>query len=122
MLSFLFILRKQDRLLTEKLDSKIAEHFPEFYSKTYKLETTEAEQEDLPRFIQQYVEQINSNNVRQGAGGVYYEHSTRNAATSVKMILVTLFEWFARKKEQNELKQYKIASSARWHRLTIPQK
>lgn len=86
-LSFLFILRKQDRSLTEELDSKIAEHFPEFYSKTYKLETTEAEQEDLPGFIQRYVEQINSNNVRQGAGGVYYEYATRNAATIRSILL-----------------------------------
>lgn len=86
-LSFLFILRKQDRLLTEELEHKVAECFPEFYGKTYKLETTEAEQEDLPRFIQQYVDQINSNNARQGAGGVYYEYATRNAATIRSILL-----------------------------------
>lgn len=86
-LSFLFILRKQDRVLTEELDGKVAEYFPEFYSTTYKLETTEAEQEDLPGFIQHYVEQINHNNSRQGAGGMYYEYATRNAATIRSILL-----------------------------------
>ena len=94
-LSFLFILRKQDRLLTEELDRKVAECFPEFYGKTYKLETTEAEQEDLPGFVRQYVDQINSNNVHQGAGGVYYGYATRNAATIRSIFLWHENSWDA---------------------------
>ena len=94
-LPFLFILRKQDRLLTEELDRKVAECFPEFYGKTYKLETTEAEQEDLPGFVRQYVDQINSNNVHQGAGGVYYGYATRNAATIRSIFLWHENSWDA---------------------------
>ena len=91
--SFFFVLRKQDRLLTEELDGKVAEYFPEYYNKTYKLETTETAQEDLPVFVQQYVEQINSNNTRQGAGGVYYDYTTRNAATIRSILLWNENSW-----------------------------
>ena len=42
---FLCVLRKQNRALTEKMDKKIAEHLSSFYESTYKLETTEDEDE-----------------------------------------------------------------------------
>ena len=78
---FLFMLRKQNRQLTEELDSKIAKYLPAFYGGDYKLETTEMVQKDLPVFVQQYVDQINKNNVAQGANGMFFDYATQYAAT-----------------------------------------
>lgn len=68
---FLVSLRKQDRSLTESLDSKIAECLPDFYSHSYQLETTLNIQQDYPKFIKGYVVSINNNNVTQGKDGKY---------------------------------------------------
>ena len=68
---FLASLRKQDRSLTESLDSKIAECLPDFYSHSYQLETTLDIQQDYPKFIKGYVVSINNNNVTQGKDGKY---------------------------------------------------
>lgn len=105
-LSFLFMLRKQERPLTEELDGKIAEYFPAFYSKTYKLETTITAQEDLPTFVQQYTDQIKSNNARQGVDGVYYEYGTRNAATIRSILLLNDNSW------DNELMDAAVSAAA----------
>lgn len=78
---FLFVLRKQNRQLTEGLDLKIAEYLPAFYNGDYKLETTEMVQKDISIFIQQYVDQINKNNATQGVGGAFFDYATRYAAT-----------------------------------------
>ena len=83
---FLCVLRKQDRALTEEMDKKIAEHLSSYYEGTYKLETTEDENQDMPVFVKEYVERIRKSNETQGKGGVYFGHGTREIAT-VRYIL-----------------------------------
>ena len=78
---FLYVLRKQNRQLTNKLDSLVAEYFPTFYSGEYRLETMELEDCHMADFVRQYTEQIKQNNDRQGKNGTYYGHAFRNAAT-----------------------------------------
>lgn len=68
---FLFMLRKQNRSLTNDLDKKVLEFFPSYYNSSYKLETTNNIQEDIPYFIQDYIEKIDSNNKTQGLNGFY---------------------------------------------------
>ena len=85
--SFLFVLRKQNRALTESMDKKVVEYFPNYYENVYKLETTENEKQDIPMFVRQYVEQIQKNNETQGKDGVYFGHFTREIAT-VRAILL----------------------------------
>ncbi len=84
---FLCVLRKQDRVLTEEMDKKIAEHLSSYYEGAYKLETTEDENKDMPVFVKEYVERIRKSNETQGKGGVYYGHGTREIAT-VRSILL----------------------------------
>lgn len=91
--SFLFILRKQNRQLTEELDSKIAEYLPAFYNGNYKLETTEMAKKDLPVFVQKYVDQINNNNATQGVNGAFFDYATRNAATIRSILLLNDDIW-----------------------------
>ena len=85
--SFLCVLRKQNRSLTEEMDKKIAEHLSNYYEGTYKLETTEDENKDMPAFVKEYVEHIRKNNETQGKDGVYFGHGTREIAT-VRSILL----------------------------------
>ena len=68
---FLFMLRKQNSNLTEDLDKKVLEFFPNYYNSSYKLETTNNIQEDIPYFIQDYFAKIDSNNKTQGLNGHY---------------------------------------------------
>ena len=68
---FLFMLRKQNSNLTEDLDKKVLEFFPNYYNSSYKLETTNNIQEDIPYFIQDYIAKIDSNNKTQGLNGHY---------------------------------------------------
>ena len=84
---FLFMLRNQNRQLTEELDLKVAEYLPSFYNGIYKLETTEEHQTDLPIFVQKYVDQINDHNATQGVGGAFVDYSTRYAATLRSILL-----------------------------------
>lgn len=84
---FLCILRKQDRGLTDDMDKKVAQYFPNYYEGTYKLETTENEKQDLPMFVREYVERIQKSNETQGKNGVYYGHGTREIAT-VRAVLL----------------------------------
>ncbi len=90
---FLFMLRKQNRQLTEELDMKIAEYLPSFYNGTYKLETTEKQQTDLPVFVQEYVDQINDHNATQGVGGAFVDYSIRYAATIRTILLLNDDIW-----------------------------
>lgn len=85
--AFLYVLRTQNRELTESMDKKVAEYFPHFYEGTYKLETTENEEQDMPVFIREYVERIKKSNETQGKNGVYFGHGTREIAT-VRAILL----------------------------------
>ena len=47
------------------MDKKIAEHLSSFYESTYKLETTEDENQDMPVFVKEYVERIQKSNETQ---------------------------------------------------------
>lgn len=84
---FLITLRKQNRQLTEELDTKISKYLPSFYNGDYKLETTEKRQDDLPVFVQEYVDKINSNNAAQGVGGTFVDYSVDYAATIRNILL-----------------------------------
>lgn len=85
--SFLFVLRKQNKLMTEALDKEIEKHLPNYYKDIYKLETTDNKINDLPKFIEKYVQSIKANNERQGRNGIYYGFGTRKIAT-IRSILV----------------------------------
>lgn len=84
---FLCVLRKQNRSLTEEMDKKIAEYLPSYYEDTYKLETTEDENQDMPVFVKQYIERIRKSNETQGKDGVYFGHGICEIAT-VRSILL----------------------------------
>lgn len=85
--SFLCTLRKQNRVFTEKMDKKIAEYLPSYYENTYKLETTEDEDRDMPVFVREYAESIKKSNETQGKNGVYFGHGTCEIAI-VRSILL----------------------------------
>lgn len=85
--SFLCILRKQNIVLTEDMDKKVAEYFPNYYKGTYKLETTENEKQDMPVFVREYIERIKNSNETQGKNGSYFGHGIREIAT-VRTILL----------------------------------
>jgi len=85
--SVLFVLRKQNRAMTEEMDRKIAKYLPEYYEGNYKLETTENEEQDMPNFVQDYVGRIQNSNETQGKNGIYFGHGTREIAT-VRAILL----------------------------------
>lgn len=78
---FLYVLRKQDRDLTEDLDRAVLKHMPDYYNDVYKLETTINEVQDRTKFIVDYVNRIKKNNVEQGKNGTYFGHAYRDIAT-----------------------------------------
>ena len=63
--------RVQDKSLTNKLDLLIKDKLPEFYEKTYKLETTVEKEEDI-EFVKKYLSEIKHQNDMQGQNGIYY--------------------------------------------------
>ena len=69
------------------MDTKISKYLPSFYNGDYKLETTEKRQDDLPVFVQEYVDKINSNNAAQGVGGTFVDYSVDYAATIRNILL-----------------------------------
>src|SRR5699024_4618304 len=85
--NFLHVLRKQSSALTEDLDRKVEEYFPNYYKSTYKLETTKNEEQDFPVFIQEYTKNIRKGNEEQGKNGKFLGYATREIAT-VRAILV----------------------------------
>lgn len=85
--TFLAVLRKQNRILTDDIDKKVAEYLPDYYKGEYKLETTEDENQDMPAFVREYAERIQKNNEDQNINGVYVDHGTRDIAT-VRAILL----------------------------------
>lgn len=84
---FLCVLRKQNCTLTEGMDQKVEEYFPDYYKNTYKLETTKNEKQELPVFVQEYIERIKKRNEEQGKNGKFLGYATREIAT-VRAILV----------------------------------
>ena len=93
---FLYMLRKQNRQLTEELDSLVAEYFPAFYVEDYKLETMDPDCPDMGDFILQYVEQIRQNNDNQGKNGIYCGYGTRAAATIRSILVYRKDKWDSR--------------------------
>ncbi|MDO5294127.1 MAG: hypothetical protein Q4F05_15410 [bacterium] len=85
--SFLFMMRKQNKSLTEELDTLVCEKIPRFYENVYRLETTEAPKSDMPTFIKEYLERIEKNNMSQGKNGTFFGHGTRQIAT-IRNILI----------------------------------
>lgn len=85
--AFLCVLRKQDSVLTDSMDKKVAQYLPDYFEGTYKLETTENEKQDMPVFVRKYVENIKKSNETQGKNGYYFGHSERELAT-VRAILL----------------------------------
>lgn len=90
--SFLCVLRKQNKVLTEELDKKVAQYLPKYYEGDYKLETTENEQQDMPEFVQKYVDKIRENNEKQGKNGTYFGHGVREIAIIRSIILSETFD------------------------------
>lgn len=84
---FLYVFRKQNRELTEGFDEKVEEYFPGFYGKAYRLEITETVQQDFPELINSYISGIKEDNEKQGVGGTFYGHFTREHATIRAMLL-----------------------------------
>lgn len=78
--SFLYVLRKQNEALTEKMDQIIKVKMPDFYNNAYRLETTKNEQEDMPVFVQNYIAIIRDNNIKQGKDGVFMGYGIRHIA------------------------------------------
>ena len=79
--SFLYVLRKQNPVLTESLDKKVSVYFSQYYNEAYKLELTDNESEVFPQFIHKYIELIKNYNKTQGENGVYIGYSVRMIAT-----------------------------------------
>lgn len=84
---FLYVLRKQNKNLTEKLDKKVSEFLPQYYNGDYKLETTDNEEQDIPVFLQHYVQQIKNCNDTQGKNGTYFERGSRDIAIIRSILL-----------------------------------
>lgn len=82
---FLYMLRKQNTDLMKKLDEKIEKYFPTFYENSYKLETVEDKQKDLPVFVNKYVSYIEKTNEMQG-NGVYFEYGV-DVISTIRHIL-----------------------------------
>lgn len=85
---FLYILRNQSREVTEDLDKKVAEYFPEYFNGDYKLKTMKKEVQDLSKFLIKYVQRIQHSNDTQGKNGIYFGHGSRDIAV-VRSILHT---------------------------------
>lgn len=84
--TFLCVLRKQNRTLTESMDKKVAQYFPNYYNGIYKLETTPNDSQEPLSFVKKYIVDIKRSNETQGKNGAYFGHGTREIAT-VKSIL-----------------------------------
>ena len=84
--TFLCVLRKQNRTLTESMDKKIAQYFPKYYNGIYKLETALNDIQEIHSFVKKYITDIKNSNETQGKNGAFFGHGTREIAT-VKSIL-----------------------------------
>ena len=82
----LFTLRKQDRSVTENLDKAISENMPDFYRGNYRLETTEGEIGDMPKFVEEYVKEIEKRNAEQGMEGAYLGYGNRPHRTILAIL------------------------------------
>ena len=85
--AFLCILRNQNRELTDTMDKKVAEYYPDYYKGEYKLETALNEEQDTLVFVQECIERICRNNEEQGKNGVYVDYAVRQIATARAILL-----------------------------------
>lgn len=85
--SFLLVFRKQNKDITEELDSKVAEVFPHYYNGDYLLGTQSEDEADYLAYISDYLEKIEENNLNQGKNGHYFGHGLREIAT-IRNILI----------------------------------
>ncbi len=84
--------RKQNAELTNDLDKVIAKKNPEFYNNEYKLETT-VKNGDISNFLKKYVQQIISDNEKQGKGGVFYSGTGNPCLVIRNMLLMSNTEF-----------------------------
>lgn len=84
---FLCVLRNQSSELTNELDKKIAEYMTLYYEGDYKLETSQNEERDFPKFVKEYTEIIKNSTINQGKNGVYYGRATRDFLTVRNILL-----------------------------------
>lgn len=85
--SFLWQIRKQSAELTKELDKVVKEYLPEFYEGEYTLETTDNEEEENPKQIKKYLQDIKHNNKTQGLNGTYYGYVIRPIETISNIML-----------------------------------
>lgn len=85
--SFLCVIRKQNRTLSEDLDKSIEKYLPDYYKNDYKLETSDNETTVLSQFIEKYVLAIKNSNETQGKNGTFLGRGIREIAT-IRSILI----------------------------------
>lgn len=83
---FIFVLRNQDEVLTSDLDNNIKIYYPELYKKEYKLATTKDEENDIPYFVNLYLERIHQHNEMQENSGIIIEYGANDILT-LRLIL-----------------------------------
>ncbi len=79
--ALLCVLRNQNTELTEELDKQISIHLPVFYSGIYMTETMLRHEEDKTRLAEEYINNIERQNEKQGQNGAYTLYSLRSIAT-----------------------------------------
>ena len=88
---FLYVLRNQNREITNGLDEKVLECFPDFYNGVYKLETTVNPEVDYLDYIHRSIERIHESNRTQGENGTYFDNGNRDIATIRSILLANDF-------------------------------
>ncbi|MDD3336335.1 MAG: hypothetical protein PHI98_12600 [Eubacteriales bacterium] len=83
----LYTLRKKFRSLTEELDKTISVEMPDFYNDTYRLETSNKEDRDMPEFLKLYITELQDDNKTQGRNGGYFSRGNQ-LHTTIKNILL----------------------------------
>lgn len=83
---FLYMLRIQNKGITQRLDKEIAEKMPTFYHNEYSLETSKTDETVLKEHIHKHIQYIQQDNENQGKNGMYYGRVTHSIAT-VKALL-----------------------------------
>jgi len=72
---FLCIFKNKYGNITEPLDNAVKQYMPEFYVNEYKLETSVDDSEEIPAFLQKYIDEIIERNETQGKGGRYESYA-----------------------------------------------
>ncbi len=88
----LYVLRNQNKELTEELNLIIKNKMPEFYNDAYMIETTENINEDYNFFVREYNARIKKDNENQGKNGRYYMSCTCNIETIRALVLTDGFK------------------------------